>query len=343
MPSDDAQLLQVIGEVSAEAFAAEAALAQAGRAPWTGSPAARGRAAHGSAWIDAEVAVTQAQLVIIAARAARYDHHLRRARRLRGVRTAGTGPPLAQCARTLSVAQPAGLQGAHPRRLHSSTARTRCRTWRRWAAGDRATSPRVGPVEPHRTAPAGTRCTPTVTPRPHPRCPRCSTTTRTCSRTPAPPWRSPVAQVRRRCGYWPRGLDVHGVDVSAVAIVRAQALAERAGVAARFEVVDLDEGLPAGDPVDLLLCHKFRDPTRYPQMSARLKPGGLLAPSVCSARSAPHPGGSRPPPRNFAPHSPRSWRSPRGRATVRPSCSPGIADRGPRAVATDQRVVPALS
>ncbi|KRD06822.1 acyl-CoA dehydrogenase [Mycobacterium sp. Root265] len=64
VPSDDAQLLAVIGEVSADAFAAEAALAQAG--------AALDRI-HGDEQnakrrlVEAEVAVTQAQLVIIAA------------------------------------------------------------------------------------------------------------------------------------------------------------------------------------------------------------------------------------------------------------------------------------
>jgi SAM-dependent methyltransferase len=79
-----------------------------------------------------------------------------------------------------------------------------------------------------------------------------------------------------------RGLDVHGVDVSAVAIERARALAEQAGVTARFEAVDLDAGLPAGVPADVLLCHKFRDPLLYPQMLDRLAPGGLLAICVLS-------------------------------------------------------------
>lgn len=64
VPSGDAQLLAVVGEVSADAFAAEAALAQAG--------AALDRI-HGDEQnakrrlVEAEVAVTQAQLVIIAA------------------------------------------------------------------------------------------------------------------------------------------------------------------------------------------------------------------------------------------------------------------------------------
>lgn len=64
VPSEDAQLLAVIGEVSADAFAAEAALARAGevldRIDASAADAKR-------RLIDAEVAVTQAQLVIIAA------------------------------------------------------------------------------------------------------------------------------------------------------------------------------------------------------------------------------------------------------------------------------------
>ncbi len=81
-----------------------------------------------------------------------------------------------------------------------------------------------------------------------------------------------------------RGLDVLGVDVSGVAVERARALANTAGVAdnCRFEVADLDDGLPPGPPVDVLLCHRFRDPRRYPAMSERLRPGGLLAICVLS-------------------------------------------------------------
>jgi alkylation response protein AidB-like acyl-CoA dehydrogenase len=69
VPAADAQLLQVIGEVSADAFGAEAALTQSARAL---DRVAEGRlvADDGQArrrLIDADVAVTQAQLVIIAA------------------------------------------------------------------------------------------------------------------------------------------------------------------------------------------------------------------------------------------------------------------------------------
>jgi alkylation response protein AidB-like acyl-CoA dehydrogenase len=69
VPSEDAQLLQVIGEVSADAFGAEAALSQAARG-LDRVVAGRLTADDGGArqrLIDADVAVTQAQLVIIAA------------------------------------------------------------------------------------------------------------------------------------------------------------------------------------------------------------------------------------------------------------------------------------
>jgi alkylation response protein AidB-like acyl-CoA dehydrogenase len=69
VPTEDAQLLQVIGEVSADAFATDAALTQSSR---TLDDIVAGRIAgdDGNArrrLIDAEVAVTHAQLVIIAA------------------------------------------------------------------------------------------------------------------------------------------------------------------------------------------------------------------------------------------------------------------------------------
>ncbi|MCV7287046.1 acyl-CoA dehydrogenase family protein [Mycolicibacterium wolinskyi] len=69
VPADDPQLLQVIGELSAEAFGAQAAL---GRSAQTLDRIVAGRLAGSDdharqLLIDAEVAVTQAQLVIIGA------------------------------------------------------------------------------------------------------------------------------------------------------------------------------------------------------------------------------------------------------------------------------------
>ncbi|TXI58262.1 acyl-CoA dehydrogenase family protein [Mycolicibacterium mageritense] len=68
-PSDDPQLLQVIGELSADAFGAEAALASSAR---TLDRIVAGRLSGGDEHarqllVDAEVAVAQAQLVIIGA------------------------------------------------------------------------------------------------------------------------------------------------------------------------------------------------------------------------------------------------------------------------------------
>lgn len=76
-----------------------------------------------------------------------------------------------------------------------------------------------------------------------------------------------------------RGLDVWGLDISGVAITQARELARRHGVQdrCRFDVVDLDGGLPAGPAVDLVYCHKFRDGRLDRAIIERLAPGGLLA------------------------------------------------------------------
>ena len=88
------------------------------------------------------------------------------------------------------------------------------------------------------------------------------------------------------CGQGPgtiwlaqRGLNVLGLDVSAVAIGQARDQARRSGVGdrCRFEVVDLDDGLPDGPPVDVVLCHKFRNRRLDRAIIERLAPGGLLA------------------------------------------------------------------
>jgi SAM-dependent methyltransferase len=76
-----------------------------------------------------------------------------------------------------------------------------------------------------------------------------------------------------------RGMNVLGVDVSPVALDLARQLASRGGVAdrCRFEVWDLDEGLPPGLPVDLVICHMFWQPRLDRLMVDRLRPGGVLA------------------------------------------------------------------
>jgi SAM-dependent methyltransferase len=76
-----------------------------------------------------------------------------------------------------------------------------------------------------------------------------------------------------------RGLEVWGLDISPVAVGQARDLARRSGVGdrCRFDVADLDDGLPAGPPVDVILCHKFRDRRLDRAIVERLAPGGLLA------------------------------------------------------------------
>jgi SAM-dependent methyltransferase len=76
-----------------------------------------------------------------------------------------------------------------------------------------------------------------------------------------------------------RGLDVWGFDVSAVAIDQAREAARLAGAGdhCRFDVFDLDDGLPTGPAVDVILCHKFRDRRLDQSIMERLAPGGLLA------------------------------------------------------------------
>ncbi len=91
---------------------------------------------------------------------------------------------------------------------------------------------------------------------------------------------------RGRGAVWlaSRGLTYWGVDVSPVAIDLARQLVEPSGVAhrCRFDVFDLDAGLPDGDSVDLVLCYLFRDFRLDRAMVDRLAPGGLLAVAVRS-------------------------------------------------------------
>jgi protein-L-isoaspartate O-methyltransferase len=74
--------------------------------------------------------------------------------------------------------------------------------------------------------------------------------------------------------------------VSPEAVALGRDLVERAGPAVaarcRIEVADLDHGLPAGPPVDVVLCHLFDAPALDGALVERLAPGGLLAVAVLS-------------------------------------------------------------
>ncbi|MFB1298897.1 class I SAM-dependent methyltransferase [Mycobacterium sp. pW049] len=81
-----------------------------------------------------------------------------------------------------------------------------------------------------------------------------------------------------------RGLHVWACDVSPVAIAEATELAVRCRLGERctFSVLDLDDGLPPGDPANVMLCNKFRDRRLDDAMVGRLAPQGILAISVLS-------------------------------------------------------------
>ena len=88
-----------------------------------------------------------------------------------------------------------------------------------------------------------------------------------------------------------RGLDVLAVDVSPVALVAGEELARLAGVSERcqFAVADLDDGLPSGPSVDVVVCHLFRDLRLDASIIERLAPGGLLA-MACLSEVGAEPG-----------------------------------------------------
>ncbi|MGI9609740.1 MAG: class I SAM-dependent methyltransferase [Acidimicrobiia bacterium] len=90
-----------------------------------------------------------------------------------------------------------------------------------------------------------------------------------------------VACGRGRGAVWlaTRGMTVWGVDLSPVAVDLARRYADKSGVGerCRFDVHDLDDGLPAGPPVDLVVCYLFRETDIDDAMVQRLRPGGMLA------------------------------------------------------------------
>jgi 2-polyprenyl-3-methyl-5-hydroxy-6-metoxy-1,4-benzoquinol methylase len=79
-----------------------------------------------------------------------------------------------------------------------------------------------------------------------------------------------------------RGFAVDAVDVSPVALDAGRELAAREGVTVRWLLHDLDAGLPGAGTYDVVVCQRFRDPARYPELVARLAPGGLLVVTVLS-------------------------------------------------------------
>lgn len=91
---------------------------------------------------------------------------------------------------------------------------------------------------------------------------------------------------RGRAAVWlaGRGLTYFGVDVSPAAIDLARRLVDHHSLAGRcrFEVHDLDRGLPAGPLVDLVFCYLFREPSLDLAIVERIRPGGILATAALS-------------------------------------------------------------
>ena len=90
-----------------------------------------------------------------------------------------------------------------------------------------------------------------------------------------------------RNSFWlaRRGLDVTLVDVSDVAVARAVAQADEAGVDLRATVVDLTrDPLPRG-PWDLIVCIHYLQRDLFPVMAAALVPGGSLVCSIATVRN----------------------------------------------------------
>jgi SAM-dependent methyltransferase len=79
-----------------------------------------------------------------------------------------------------------------------------------------------------------------------------------------------------------RRFAVDAVDVSPVALDAGRELAARKGVTVQWWRHDLDAGLPGAGTYDVVVCQRFRDPARYPELAARLAAGGLLVVTVLS-------------------------------------------------------------
>lgn len=72
------------------------------------------------------------------------------------------------------------------------------------------------------------------------------------------------------------GFEVDAVDISAVAIDRARAEAERRGVEINWAVVDLDIDALPGDGYDLITVMRYRNPDLWPRLGAMLAPDGWI-------------------------------------------------------------------
>jgi tellurite methyltransferase len=73
-----------------------------------------------------------------------------------------------------------------------------------------------------------------------------------------------------------QGLSVTGVDISAIAVERAQQLAKHLGVSLDLQVADLRTTKLPENTYDAIVCFYYLDRQLFPQMVATLRPGGVL-------------------------------------------------------------------
>jgi SAM-dependent methyltransferase len=82
-----------------------------------------------------------------------------------------------------------------------------------------------------------------------------------------------------------RGLEVTAVDVSPVALGQLRGRAEAAGLSVTTRALDLEsEPLPEG-PWDLITCFHYLRRDLFPEMVARLAPGGVLVVEIATERN----------------------------------------------------------
>lgn len=90
---------------------------------------------------------------------------------------------------------------------------------------------------------------------------------------------------RRALWLAERGLDVTLVDISPVAVIKAQEEARRRRLRLHTELRDLErEGLGPGSH-DVIACFHFLHRPLFPQMAAALNPDGLLVCEIATVRN----------------------------------------------------------
>jgi tellurite methyltransferase len=73
-----------------------------------------------------------------------------------------------------------------------------------------------------------------------------------------------------------QGFSVTGIDISDIAVERAQQLAQRVGVSLQLQVADLRATELPARMYDAVICFYYLDRAFFPQMLVTLKPGGVL-------------------------------------------------------------------